>query len=113
MAKIDQSAARRLFLTAERFAGDAALEMGLLHHVVENADDLETAAEPIIEALLKGAPGAQAAAKDLIFTVDSARINAELREETADRIAQRRATVEGREGIAAFLEKRKPSWVTE
>ncbi|MBB4211792.1 methylglutaconyl-CoA hydratase [Rhodothalassium salexigens DSM 2132] len=111
VAKMGQSAARRYFLTGERFDAAAARAVGLVHEVVDTADALETAAAPVLKALLAGAPGAQAAAKDLIFTVDGAAIDANLREDTAERIAQRRATDEGREGIAAFLEKRKPTWL--
>ncbi|MFL6655380.1 MAG: enoyl-CoA hydratase/isomerase family protein, partial [Sulfurifustis sp.] len=61
-------------------------------------------------ALLGGGPGAQATSKDLIAAVVGKPIDAAIMEETAKRIAAARATVEAKEGIAAFLEKRKPRW---
>ncbi|MGY4799826.1 hypothetical protein [Roseomonas sp. KE0001] len=60
--------------------------------------------------LLQGAPGAQADAKDLVFLCGGRPVDAALGEETGRRIASRRASAEGREGIAAFLGKRPPAW---
>lgn len=111
LAKIGESAARRFFLTAERFNAETAREIGLVHETVGSEGDLITAAERAVAELLNGAPGALAAAKDLIAAVKHRPADAELRDETARRIAARRASDEGKEGIAAFLEKRKADWV--
>lgn len=110
LAKIGVSAARRYFLTGERFTAETAQEIGLVHQTVGSPEDLEAAAAQVIGHLLAGAPGAHAAAKELISYVHGREITAELREETAARIAARRASFEGREGLAAFFDKRKPGW---
>jgi methylglutaconyl-CoA hydratase len=101
--------ARRYFMTAEAIPAGRALELGLVHEVVM-PDALGAALETVLQALLQGAPGAQAAAKDLVFLNESALSDEALVAETAKRIAERRATDEAREGFAAFLEKRLPSW---
>jgi methylglutaconyl-CoA hydratase len=101
--------ARRYFLTAEVFSAKRALEIGLVHEVVP-AVALAQEREYLIETLLRGAPGAQAAAKELIFLCENRAVDAELGHEVARRIAARRSSKEGQEGMAAFLEKRKPAW---
>ncbi|MEQ8654016.1 MAG: enoyl-CoA hydratase-related protein [Kiloniellales bacterium] len=105
---IGQRAARRYFLTAERFAADEALHLGLLHRLVP-AEQLDAAVDETLDALLLGGPAALAAAKDLLFAVDRP-LDAKVIEDTATRIAAIRATPEGQEGLAAFLGKRKPAW---
>jgi methylglutaconyl-CoA hydratase len=109
IAAMGERQARRYFLTAERFDAAQALRIGLLHQVVDAAE-LDAAVQAIVEQLLKGGPKAQAAAKDLIAAVTNRPIDRALVEDTAERIARIRVTPEGREGIAAFLEKRGPSW---
>ena len=104
---IGERAARRYFLTGERFGAATAHELGLLHEVVE---DLEVAVARHVEALLLGGPEALAATKKLIRRVGRGPINAAMIEDTAARIARARAGGEAREGIAAFFEKRKPNW---
>jgi len=104
---IGERAARRYFLTGERFGAATARELGLLHEVVE---DLEVAVARHVEALLLGGPEALAATKKLIRRVGRGPINAAMIEDTAARIARARAGGEAREGIAAFFEKRKPNW---
>jgi len=101
--------ARRLFLTAEGFSAVQAREIGLVHEVVPESD-LAAAAGTVINAILQGAPGAQAEAKELVFLCRGRRIDPTLGKETARRIAARRASAEGREGMAAFLDKRAPAW---
>lgn len=113
LAKIGESAARRYFLTAERFGAEVAREIGLVHETVGSENDLNGAADRVVDQLLAGAPKAQSAAKDLIFTVKNRTIDTALRDETAARIAARRTSREAREGMAAFFEKRKPSWTKE
>ena len=108
--KIGVSAARELFLTGERFSASRARELGLVHHVVA-LDQLDAAVDERVSELLLAAPGAVAAAKTLIRRV--ATRSDGLRELTVEAIAERRASPEGQEGLAAFLEKRKPSWVKQ
>lgn len=107
VAKIGQSQARRFFLTAESFGAEAAVAMGLAHVICE---DPLAQAEAWFANLLNGAPGALGDAKSLIRDVSDRPISFSLRSETADRIAERRASAEGREGLSAFLDKRKPEW---
>jgi methylglutaconyl-CoA hydratase len=109
VAAIGERAARRYFLTAERFGAGEALRIGLVHQVVP-ADQLDSAVDTILTRLSEGGPAAQRAAKDLIFAVAHRPIDAGLIHDTAERIATVRASSEGREGLAGFLEKRKPAW---
>jgi len=108
-AAIGPRACRRYFLTAERFDAATALSLGLVHEVVPAAE-LDAARDRMLGHLLKGGPKAQRAAKDLIAHVAAAKIDEPLMRDTAWRIAETRASAEGKEGIAAFLEKRKPNW---
>lgn len=105
---IGARAARRWFLTGARFGAADALAMGLVHAV---ADDLEATADAWIAELLTAAPGAVTDAKALVRDVAGHPITPDLRAETARRIATRRTTAEAREGMAAFIAKRKPDWV--
>ncbi len=79
-------------------------------HVLCKPEELDTAVAQAAETLVANSPAAQAAAKDLIDRVAGFPIDDKLIEETAQRIAKARATAEAREGITAFLEKRKPRW---
>lgn len=108
LAKIGVGNGRELFLTGESFDAYRAQQIGLVQHVVDE-DGLDTAVAERIAQLLLAAPGAQAAAKELIRTV-AHQPAAEMRDFTAHMIAQRRASDEGREGMSAFLEKREPNW---
>ena len=103
-------AARRYFLTAEVFDAEVAHHYNILHEVVEDVHALAHARDTILEKVMANAPGAMADSKDLIYTVANKPINQSLINETADRIAARRATDEAKEGVTAFLEKRKASW---
>lgn len=105
-----QRASRRYMLTAERFKADEALRFGLLHDVV-GADELDGAVEKLIESLLTNGPASVAACKDLIFAVYNRPVDETVIKDTAQRIAKQRASEEGKEGLGAFLEKRKPAWV--
>jgi methylglutaconyl-CoA hydratase len=102
--------ARRYFMSAEIISATRAVEIGLVHEVVAGAAALAARGEAVVGALLGGAPEAQAAAKDLVFLCEGRAVDAVLRAETGARIAARRASDEGREGLAAFLEKREPAW---
>lgn len=108
LARVGPGSARELFLTGERFDARRALAIGLVHHVVAE-DDLDAAVADRVAQLLLAAPGAQATIKELIPTV-AFRPKESVREYTAETIARRRASEEGREGMSAFLEKRKPRW---
>jgi methylglutaconyl-CoA hydratase len=102
--------ARRWFLTAERFSAEQALAMNLVHEVVA-ADQLDACVDHWIDAVRRAGPQALKAAKDLVAAVDASP-DAALIEETSRRIAAIRAGAEGKEGVAAFLEKRKPGWMS-
>lgn len=110
VAAIGQRQARRYFQTAEVIQSADALRIGLVHEVVA-PDQLEAARDRILAAILLGAPGAQADSKDLVFTVDRP-LTDDVIAESRRRIAVRRASDEGREGVGAFLEKREPAWRT-
>jgi len=106
---IGARAARRFMLTAERFDAEEACRLGLVHEVVE-AQELDAKLDSIVGFLLAAGPAAQAAAKDLIRAVSNKPIDSELIQDSAQRIARIRASGEAREGLSAFLEKRKPNW---
>jgi methylglutaconyl-CoA hydratase len=101
--------ARRYFLTAEVFDAEEAHRIGLLSALVP-ALELGTALEGVVKHLLAGGPRALAEIKDLIRAVGAGPVDDALIADTARRIAEIRVTEEGREGIASFLEKRKPAW---
>jgi len=107
---IGARAARRYFLTGERFTAAEAYRLGLVHEVVP-LDTLARRADMLIEALLEGGPRAQVEAKKLVADVAVRPVDSAIMDETARRIANIRTSPEGREGVAAFLEKRKPNWV--
>ncbi len=109
IAAIGERAARRYLLSAERFFATEAQWLGLVHEVVPN-EQLEVRGQRLAEALLAGGPGALQAAKKLISDVARRPLDDDLVDETAKRIAKLRGGEEAREGIAAFLEKRKPRW---
>ena len=105
-------ASRRYFLTGERFSAEVALRHGLVHEVVP-PEELEEAGDRVIAALLDGGPKAQEEAKLLIAEVGGEICDDRLRRRTAERIADIRASTEGKEGVSAFLEKRRPKWQGE
>ena len=101
--------ARRYFLTAEVFDAEEAQRIGMLSFVVP-PEKLDPAVEELVKHLLAGGPEAHAKIKALIRAVAGRRPDDDLVGETAKYIAEIRGSPEGREGIAAFLEKRKASW---
>ena len=107
---IGARAARRLFLTAERFTAAEAFRIGLLHDLAIPAE-LDERINDVLGLLLKAGPRAQAECKALLRAVANRPIDAALIAETAGRIATVRASAEGKEGVAAFLAKRSPAWV--
>lgn len=102
--------AKALFATAETFDGAYAEKMGLTQYTVETPQQLDEMAEYLCKLALQNAPGAVADAKKLVRDVAGHKIDDHLLRETAKRIAARRASEEGKEGLAAFLERRKASW---
>jgi methylglutaconyl-CoA hydratase len=100
LAKIGGGHARRYFVTGERFDAETALRIGLVSEV---AEDLDGAVERVVGELLSAAPSAARWAKRLVRERPDGG-------ETARWIAERRTSDEGQEGLAAFLEKRKPRW---
>jgi len=104
-------ASRRYFLTAERFDAREAYRLGLAHEVVA-ADQLDAKVAEIVKALVSNSPNAVREAKALVRDIAGVPIDDVLLADTAGRIAAIRASDEGREGVASFLEKRKPSWLT-
>lgn len=109
IAAMGERAARRYFLSAERFSAAEAHRLGLVHEVLPD-EQLEARGQRLAEALLAGGPRALKAAKRLIPDVARRPLGEDLVEDTARRIAGLRSGKEAREGIAAFLEKRKPRW---
>ena len=109
MRAIGARAASRYFLTAEVFGAEEALRIGMLSALVPAAE-LDPAVEALVQHLLAGGGEAHARIKDLIRHVAGQPIDDALRGDTARRIAEIRASAEGKEGIASFLEKRKPKW---
>jgi methylglutaconyl-CoA hydratase len=101
---------KALFATAEGFDAAFAERIGLVQYAVDTAEELQAMMEHLSELALAAAPGAVADAKDLVDYVAAHRIDEGLAKETAHRIAKRRVSAEGKEGLAAFLAKRKPEW---
>ena len=106
-----ENASRRYFLTAERFSAQEALRIGFAHEVVA-AEALDAKVAEIVKALVNNSPNAVQQAKVLVRDVVGQPVNDALLADTAERIAHIRASEQGREGVASFLEKRKPSWLS-
>ena len=112
VAAIGQRAARRFYLTGERFDANTAHSIDLVHEVVPH-DELKAAGEKMIDTLLCGGPKAQAVAKNLIKETAPARDRDYLDAWTARLIAEIRQTDEAAEGLAAFFDKRPAAWQTQ
>lgn len=110
IAAMGVRAARRYFLTAERFDAQAALLNGLVSQVCAE-DELDEHVAQFIKHLMGNGPKAIAGAKKLIADVESTPLGAALIEETCKRIAEIRVSEEGQEGLNAFLNKRAPNWL--
>lgn len=102
--------ARALFATGRRFGAEEALRFGLVDEI---SPDLDAVQGRIAAEMTACAPGAVGEAKRLVDLVHGARIDRGLMEETARRIAHARASLEGREGVRAFLDRRRPNWAEE
>jgi len=104
------NAARRYFITAERFSALEAHRIGFVHEAV-SAEKLDETIAQLVKTIVNNSPNAVTEAKWLVDEITNAEIDEEMLAYTAERIAEIRTSAEGREGVAAFLEKRKPGWV--
>jgi methylglutaconyl-CoA hydratase len=111
IAAIGERAARRYFLTGERIEAADAWRLGLIHEIVPDEVELDEKVGEIVDALLTCGPVAQVEAKALVRAVSRRPLTSELVQDTAERIAKIRSSPEGTEGVAAFLEKRRASWL--
>ena len=109
IAAIGQRAARRYFLTAERFDASVARQIGLLHQVCD-PESLDQQTRALTDKLLKGGPTAQTESKQLVADVSGRVVDTQLRDDLSNRLARIRAADEAQEGLASFLEKRPPHW---
>ena len=105
-----EQASRRYFVTAERFSAVQAQAMGFVHELCA-PEALDAKVAEIVAALVANGPMALRACKTLVQDIAGQPIDAALREETARRIADIRASDEGREGVQSFLNKRRPAWL--
>jgi len=111
VAAIGPRASRRYFLTGETFDAAEAWRMGLVHELAKDEADLDERIARLAAALLACGPVAQVECKALIRAVAGRPVTLELVQDTAERIAKVRSSPEGMEGVTAFLEKRRASWV--
>lgn len=111
VARIGRAAARELFLTGARFSAERARQIGLAHSIVPAAD-LDREVDRYVRELVSSGPEAVAAAKAMIQQVWN-HSPADVLSHTAETIATRRVSAEGQEGMKAFLEKRKATWVED
>jgi len=109
--RIGESKAREYFLTGERISAERGEKIGLVNHVCPY-EGLDREVENTVDRLLSSGPDAMASCKELLFKVPQISLE-EAREYTARMIANLRISDEGQEGMAAFLEKRKPAWMVE
>ena len=107
---IGSQAARRYFLTAEQFNATRAQELGMVSEVFAE-EKLDEKVQELVSTILHNSSDAVRAAKQIIFDMEGKPITQELMQDTSERIANIRASEEGKEGLSAFLEKRKPSWI--
>ena len=112
VAAIGSRQARRLFLTAAPFAAAEAQELGLLH-LTTSAEQLDPLVTEQVDHLLRGGPAALRAAKQLVRRVAHFHDREVLGDETARLLARLRVSPEGKEGLSAFLERRKSSWTPD
>lgn len=112
IAAMGERAARRYFLTAERFSAETAKALGLVSEIADDAE-LDQTLDNLLSTLLANGPEALRAAKALVAEVSNRPINQTLIDHTSARIAAIRVSEEGQEGLQAFLHKRQPRWHNE
>ena len=110
--RIGEFNARELMLTGKKFYGEEAAQKGLVNAVFPSESELEEHINQITQELKSSAPGAMTNCKELIFNITKSNNFNETLDYTARMIADARASKEGQEGMSAFLEKRKPNWIT-
>jgi methylglutaconyl-CoA hydratase len=106
---LGEQASRRYFTTAERFSAAQAQQLGFVHELVA-PEQLDAKVGEIVATLVANGPAAVKACKQLVKDVGARPIDPSLRDDTARRIADIRASAEGKEGVQAFLSKREPNW---
>ena len=109
LPKIGESHARALFVSGERFDAERARAIGLVHEVVANEAELDARIEALLDELRGAGPEASRAAKALVRDLRHL-AGSQALDETVRRIAHLRTSAEGQEGLAAFVEKRRPAW---
>ena len=113
IAAMGQRQARRFYQTAEVLDAEKAQSVGLLHEVFSTENAQQQALDDLLAQIKQNSPKAMGVAKAQIFKIAHKKLGEDLVAETARDIAAQRATDEGKEGVTAFLEKRKPDWVTK
>jgi methylglutaconyl-CoA hydratase len=116
ISKIGPSHARSLFISAERFQAQRALEIGLIHELASDALALDAAVERVVSNILQAGPNAVTAAKELILNLSWPERRSQIKdplEYISRMLAELRTSPEGQEGVRAFLEKRKPTWMDQ
>jgi len=109
---LGEQASRRYFVSAERFSAVQAQSLGFVHEVC-GLDEIDAKVDEITAAIVANGPMAVRACKSLVQDVAGRPIDAALRDDTARRIADVRASEEGKEGVQSFLHKRKPAWLKD
>ncbi len=109
---LGEQASRRFMVTAERFSAADAKALGFVHELCA-ADALDEKVQSIVATLVANSPAAARASKQLVRDIAGSAITPALREDTARRIADIRASEEGKDGVQSFLQKRKPGWVAQ
>ena len=112
IAALGPRTATLLFATGRVFDADGAWSYGLVDEVFDDVAGLEVARDALIEEMMLCAPGAIGDAKALVNDFAGQKLDKGLIEDTAKRIARRRTSDEGQEGVRAFLARRKPAWTT-
>jgi methylglutaconyl-CoA hydratase len=107
---LGERAAQRYFTTAERFTAEKAHRLGFVHELT-SPETLDEAVQNIVKALVTNGPAAVRACKRLVQDLAGQAITPELRADTARRIADIRASAEGKEGVQSFLQKRSAHWL--
>jgi methylglutaconyl-CoA hydratase len=110
MAALGPRQCRRFFQTGERFSAQKALEIGLVHEIAERPEDRDQILQNILKLVAANGPKAMRAAKKLAHDLSAQPLSEKLMKDTAKLIAATRATDEAKEGLSAFLEKRKAGW---
>jgi isohexenylglutaconyl-CoA hydratase len=110
--RIGLTQARRLMLTGARFKGEQAVQYGIGHILADDAQDMETKCDQVLEQISLCAPGANAVTKSIIFEA-LRKPRPEALDFAAKGFAHCMLSDEGREGVAAFIEKRKPAWAED